>query len=60
MYNKTNMFRLRNVLNIIFILGAIAGMIVYFKSNHDLGIIIILCAMAFKFIESAIRLIHIK
>lgn len=60
MFDQTTMLKLRNVLNIIFILGAIAGMIVYFKADHDLGIIIILCSMAFKFIESAIRLIHIK
>ncbi len=49
----------RNWLSIIFIVGAIAGMIVYFvhyPSNRETGIYIILGSMIFKFIESALRM----
>lgn len=46
----------RNWLSIIFIVGAIAGMIVYFTKDHETGIYIILASMIFKFIESALRM----
>lgn len=49
---------LRQVLNIIFMLGAIVGMIVYFSSDSkQVGIIVILCSMVFKFVEVALRII---
>ena len=50
--------KLRNILNIIFMLGAIAGLVVYFFINHTIGTIIILAAMVFKIVESSIRLFH--
>lgn len=50
-------FVLRNILNIIFIIGAIIGMLVYFFKNADAGIIIVLGAMAFKMCECVIRLV---
>lgn len=53
-----NQFKLRQILNIIFMVGAVIGVIVYFAGSHTIGTIIILAAMVFKMAESAIRLIH--
>lgn len=50
-------FVLRNILNIIFIIGAIVGMLVYFFKNEEAGIVIVLGAMAFKMCECVIRLV---
>lgn len=50
-------FWLRNTLNIIFIIGAIVGMLVYFFKNNEAGTVIVLGAMAFKMCECVIRLI---
>ena len=51
-------FKLRNVLNIIFMIGAIVGCAVFYYSDHFIGTIIILIAMAFKFVECALRLFN--
>lgn len=49
----------RQWLNAIFMIGAIAGVAVYLtQSDHTLGTIIILTAMFFKIIECALRFIH--
>ena len=47
---------LRQLLNIIFMIGAIVGMFVYFKYSHNLGGGIIIGSMAFKLIECVLRL----
>lgn len=48
----------RQWLNIIFMVGAVAGVLVYlFHTPQTLGIIIILIAMVFKIIECALRFI---
>lgn len=52
---KTDMLKIRNILNILFMLGAIIGIALYYLSDHNTGIIVILGAMVFKIIESAIR-----
>lgn len=50
--------QLRQWLNLIFMLGALVGLIVYFCSDSkQTGIIIILASMVFKFIEVALRII---
>ena len=48
-------FRIRNVLNIIFIIGALVGLVLYFASDHTSGTIVILAAMVFKIVESCLR-----
>lgn len=49
---------IRQWLNIVFMLGAVAGVLVYiFHTPQTLGIIIILIAMVFKLIECALRFI---
>lgn len=50
-------FMLRNILNIVFIIGAIAGMLIYFFKSDEAGTIIVLGAMAFKMCECVIRLV---
>lgn len=50
---------LRQWLNIIFMIGAIVGVIFYLTSgNQNTGIIIILASMVFKFVEAALRMIR--
>lgn len=49
--------QLRQWLNLIFMVGALIGVIVYFSSdNTQTGIIIILAAMVFKFVEVVLRI----
>ncbi|MDE6648174.1 MAG: hypothetical protein K2K03_10210 [Prevotella sp.] len=47
----------RNWLNLIFIIGAIVGMLVYYKYSRETGIYIIFASMMVKFTESALRMI---
>lgn len=47
---------LRNVLNIIFMLGAVVGVVYFLSADKYTGTLIILGAMAFKIAESALRL----
>lgn len=56
---RIQMLRLRNILNTIFILGAVAGMAYYFFKDENIGTIIILVAMGFKITETSIRLLKI-
>lgn len=51
---------LRNILNIIFIIGALIGMFLYYKGNTETGTIVIIVAMAFKLIEVVIRLLKLE
>jgi uncharacterized membrane protein len=55
---KKDFFKLRNILNIIFMIGAVVGIIIYFAVGHDIGIIIVLIAMVFKIVESSLRILH--
>ncbi len=55
--DRGKFFVLRNILNIIFIIGAVVGMLVYFFKNEEAGTIIVLGAMAFKMCECVIRLV---
>ena len=52
------MLKLRNLLNIIFMIGAIIGLVVYFLGHQQMGSIIILFSMVFKMAESTIRFFH--
>ena len=49
---------LRNILNIIFMIGAIIGIVLYFLVGTTIGTIVILTAMAFKIVECSFRLIQ--
>lgn len=47
---------LRQWLNIIFIIGAAAGMIWYLTADHTTAIYIMIGAVVFKFIELTLRI----
>lgn len=47
--------RLRNILNVIFMLGALIGVLVYFQWDKNTGTIIILVSMMFKIVECVFR-----
>lgn len=46
---------LRNTLNIIFMVGAVIGVIVYFQCGRNAGTVIILASMLFKIVECVFR-----
>ncbi|MBQ2208459.1 MAG: hypothetical protein II404_00660 [Prevotella sp.] len=50
---------IRNWLNIIFMLGAIVGLVFYFNHQKETGIYIILVSMAIKFAEAALRMFKV-
>ena len=53
--SEESCFKLRQILNIIFMLGSVAGIIVYFAVDNQIGIFIVLGAMVFKMIEYVFR-----
>jgi hypothetical protein len=55
---KDNFLRLRNWLNIIFMIGAVVGVLLYLFGDQTVGTIVVLVAMVFKMVESAIRFLH--
>lgn len=55
---KDRYFKLRNILNILFMLGAVTGMLVYYFSAQATGTIIILTAILFKVAECCLRFIR--
>ena len=50
---------LRFWLNIIFLIGAVAGLVVYFYSSEHVGMWVLAVACVFKFIELALRILKI-
>lgn len=51
--------QIRNWLNIIFMIGAVVGVIFFLSKNeerHMLGLYIILCSMVVKIAESSLRM----
>jgi hypothetical protein len=50
---------LRFWLNVIFMIGAITGLIVYFYASQQVAIYILIVASVFKFIELALRILKI-
>lgn len=53
--DRDGFFMLRQIFNIVFMVGAIAGVIVYLKVNDTMGAILIIIAMAFKMAECVLR-----
>lgn len=54
-----NIKTIRNWLNFIFIIAAIAGMYLYYASSKEMGIYVILGAILIKFTESALRMLKV-
>lgn len=48
---------LRNILNLVFMIGALVGLGIYYFSNTTVGTIVILVSMVFKFVEYLLRFI---
>lgn len=56
--HRSTIFKIRTILNIVFMLGALAGIIMYMFHSHYIGGVIIIISMVFKFSECILRLIH--
>lgn len=52
------LFTFRNILNIIFMLSAIAGVVVYLCVDNTVGTYIVLGAMAIKMVECCLRMLR--
>ena len=52
-----NKDKIRNWLNLIFMIGAVIGVIWYLTKDKTVGTYIILTAMCFKIAESSLRMI---
>lgn len=52
-------YGLRQVLNTLFILTAIVGMVCYFKASRETGTYILIASCVFKFAEVTLRLMKI-
>ena len=49
----------RNILNILFMLGAVIGVVLFLSKNeekHQMGLYIIMVSMCFKIAESSLRM----
>lgn len=55
--NTDKWFKLRNTLNIIFILGVIVGIVLYFAWSETIGTCVLLTMIVVKIIECSLRLI---
>lgn len=55
---KDRLFALRNVLNTLFIFGALVGVICNVAYDRSLGTYIVIGSLPLKFIEAALRLIR--
>lgn len=55
---RKNFLRLRNWLNLVFMIGAVVGVLLYFFADQTVGTIVILVAMVFKIVETALRFLH--
>ena len=56
--NEKPFMKIRTILNITFMVGAIIGVFLYFYNSHYVGTIVILVSMVFKFIETILRMIR--
>jgi len=56
---KSAMRTVKNVLNLIFVLGAIVGLCIYFFSDRQTGTIVILVSMVFKMVEVILRMLRL-
>ena len=57
--NNDDMLKYRNILNIIFMVLAIVGVIVYTQADYKItATIILIVAVVLKFIEVALRMFH--
>lgn len=55
--DRDRFFVLRNTLNILFMLGAVVGVAVYYKRSEQIGTYIILVSIVFKLVECCVRML---
>jgi len=55
-----NINTVRNILNILFMVGAIVGLVYYFTGHKETGTYIILVSMVVKFAEATLRMLKLK
>ncbi len=55
---KGRFFKLRNILNIIFILLCIVGMALFFYKSREVGGTLLIAAVFIKLCECVLRIIH--
>lgn len=56
---RDRFYSLRNILNIVFMIVAIIGVIIYcIKGYETIGTVVILIAMVIKMVECSLRFIH--
>ena len=53
-----NKDQIRNVLNLIFMIVAVVGVVIYLTDDRTKGIIVILIAMCFKMTEASMRMFN--
>ncbi|MBR1468816.1 MAG: hypothetical protein IJ605_01690 [Prevotella sp.] len=53
-----NKLKIRNFLNLIFMIGAVIGVAIYLFADEFSGTIVVLSAMSFKIVECSLRLIR--
>ena len=56
---RDRFFKIRNILNIIFMVGAVVGVLVLYFHDKSMGTVIILVSMVFKMAECCFRLIRL-
>jgi len=49
--------QLRQILNVVFMIGAVIGVLLYFYQSKTIGTVVILAAMFFKMVECVFRLL---
>lgn len=52
---KRKYFIIRNILNTIFLIGAVVGVLIYYFHSNELGTYVILGSMIFKMAECCFR-----
>ena len=56
-YSEKRFLKIRQWLNILFMLGAVVGMVMYFYGNRQVAFVVIVTAMVLKFVECVLRLL---
>lgn len=57
-YSNARFLKLRNWLNIVFMLLAIVGVIVFLMDYHTAGYVVMIVAVVFKIVETILRFFH--
>ena len=56
---RGRLYGVRQVLNILFIITVLAGMLLYFKFSRDAGIYVLIASCILKFAEVTLRLMKL-